>query len=322
MKKILAAAIVALVPTAAMASDGNAYDGFASFSAGYNSLDAGSWSNESGNFQGSTNSSSGNNNGKADGLDLEARASAAVPLGGAFAAQIDGVFSRTGYKWSTCEGCNTQHVNESTLAVHAFKRNPKKGLVGLIGQRTSQDWSGGPALVTYYVGGESQAFLGRVTAVGQLTYVIGDTNGYYSQDGVNVAMQLRYFPKDNLMFAVRGGHEQLIARPGSNSGYNCPDYCFRDKSTGWEVGGKAEYRLPKSRLSFLADVDYRDLSNRNDYRDYPNYWSSYQNKYSDIRAMVGVKLNFGSGTLFERDRSGASLDPVRAISDNMFGFGS
>ena len=35
--------------------------------------------------------------------------------------------------------------------------------------------------------------------------------------------------------------------------------------------------------------------------------------------MVGVKLNFGSKTLLERDRTGASLETVKPLNDSFNG---
>lgn len=317
MKKILAGAIVALAPVPAMAADGNVVDGYGSFSMGYHSFDQGDWTNTYGDFVTTTTDSG--TGGKADGLDLEARASVAVPLGGRFAAQVDGVFARTNYKQSDCSGCSIGHLNTSTVAVHAFTRNPGHALVGVIVQRSSQDWNWGGGETTYYFGGEGQLHFGQASVTGQVAYGTLDGPSWRSQSGVNAALQLRVFPKDNLGLALRGGYERLTQKPGGDS-YNCPDYCYHNTMKAWEFGGKAEYRLPSSRLSLLADVDYRDLKYHHSYIDKPNWWSEGQAKFSDIRMLVGIKINFGAGSLRERDRSGASLDPLRSIASDMWSF--
>jgi len=318
MRKILATTIVVLAPTTAMAADGNIYDGFGSVAVGYNVLDEGKWWEDYGYFEGSDYSDSGNGEDKADGLDLEVRASAAAPLSGNFAGQVDGVFTRTALKWDDCDGCPTWKLNETSIAAHAFWREPDKGLVGLVGQRTahtSNSWSG---ITTYYIGGEGQAHLDRFTIYGQVSYASVD-HSYVDTDGVNAALQLRYFPQDNLMVALKGGYERMTTKPDDDY-YDCPDYCYKDKATTWLIGAKAEYRLPDSKFSLFADADYRDIKFRNSYIDSDYYWREEQYKYSDFRAMVGVKINFGSSTLLERDRSGASLDPVRPLAPNMWSF--
>ena len=105
-------------------------------------------------------------------------------------------------------------------------------------------------------------------------------------------------------------------------GYDCPDYCWTNKFTLWDIGGKAEYRLHNSRFSLFAQVDYRDQDSRNNYVYYTSYYSMNEQQSSNLRAMAGIKVNFGATSLFDRDRSGAALDPVRTPSQNMYNFES
>lgn len=309
MRKILATMAIALVPTVASAEENNTFDGYGSVAAGYSSIDMGEYSYEYGYFyEGGPYGSSGNVNSKDRGLDLEGRVSAAVPLAGALGAQFDGTYSHVNFKNNNCSSCSSDY-DELTVALHAFVRNPNKGLIGLVGQRTRQKWQYSPGQNVFYVGVDSQLFLGRVTYSGQMGYAKADDYGYLSTDGLNASIQFRYFPTDNLSFAVRGGHEFMKSTPNSDSGYNCPTYCQTQRMTAWNAGAKVEFRPGGSRFSFLADVDYVDYKYKYDYMDYDYYYYNNSQAAKGFRALIGVKVNFGSQTLFERDRSGASLDP-------------
>jgi hypothetical protein len=63
-----------------------------------------------------------------------------------------------------------------------------------------------------------------------------------------------------------------------------------------------DYRFDNTPYSVFASADYRD-----------GKFDNNGGKDHETRVMVGGKLNFGSKTLFERDRSGASLDPIRSL---------
>lgn len=116
---------------------------------------------------------------------------------------------------------------------------------------------------------------------------------------MNVAAQVRFFPQDNFKLAPKVAYEHRTLGYVYSSA--------RLKADSWLAGASAEYRLGK--FSFTADVDQRWVNLNTNY--------GYSTDYRDFRAMVGVKVNFGSKTLVERNRSGASLDPVRALFPNV-----
>jgi len=308
MKRIFATAVVALIPTAAYADEATHYDGFGSIAAGYGVFDAGDYSYSSGYTDGGSSQGSGTSNTTLSGLDLEGRVSVTVPLGGSLGAQVDGVFARNSLKQRNCSGCSTFNVSESTGAAHLFVRNPHKGLIGVSAQRTSSNQSYGNSQATYYLGGDAQLYLGRATIGTQVAYVTTDTSGSYGQKGYVAAAYVRVFPMDNLSLSLNVSYGKQDWKPNSNSGYNCPGYCYTQQFKASDFGAKAEYRLPGSRVSMFATVDYTDQSYGNDYRS-GTYFSINHNEGSNVRALFGFKLNFGSSTLYQRDRSGASLDP-------------
>ena len=74
------------------------------------------------------------------------------------------------------------------------------------------------------------------------------------------------------------------------------------------MGLGAEAKLPSTPFGVFGNVDY----------SWANYGGvdlgSSDLTYSNTRVLVGIKLNLGSDTLIERDRKGASLDPLPHIA--------
>lgn len=314
MKKLILAAGALLMPTAALADEGTAIDGFASIAAGYNSTEAGDWWNRS--YYGED---SGTDSDKISGADFEVRGSVAVPISGALGAQVDGQFSRTYSKPNDCSECDREHSDGSTVAMHLYVRNPNKGLLGLVGQRTTRSSRYGSDATTWFVGGEGKLYMGRVTFTGQMAYAsVESNNSNFRINGPFATIKLRYFPRDNLMVELRGSHGQLNGNPAGNTYYDCPDYCYSEKTAMWGIGGKAEYRLPGSRLSLFTQVDHRKIQYNEYYDDVP-YFSYRGEKSTNLRAMVGIKFNFGASSLFNSDRSGAALDPIEPIDQVVAG---
>lgn len=148
---------------------------------------------------------------------------------------------------------------------------------------------------TYYdssraiIGAEVQYFLDRVTLyaqAGAIAYLY-PTEGY-DQFGYFGTAQVRYFLNGDLRVDLHG-----IAAHTENIGF--PDY----GTTSIGAGVGVEYRLPNNPVSLFASADIYRFSAQ-----------SSSNVRTDARLMVGLKFNFGNGTLFERDRNGPSLDPV------------
>jgi opacity protein-like surface antigen len=114
-------------------------------------------------------------------------------------------------------------------------------------------------------------------------------------DGWNIAGQLRYFVQSNFMIALKAGYADLSF---DNAFGNGADH------SAWKIGAKTEYRFNASPFSVFAEVDYRDGRFK---------VAGVDMKEQETRAMLGAKWNFGSQTLFQRDRNGASLDPMQSL---------
>ncbi len=232
---------------------------------------------------------------KADGLELQARGSFFAPLNAHFGAQVDGQFERSVY--SSGVGSDFKKTT-GELAGHAFWRDSKTGLVGVIAQASSTETSFGfLSDRRYFLGAEGQSFFGNFTLYGQAAYEnvnfgVPMASGV-GADGFVGAAQLRYFVTPNLMIAAKGGYENIRTQNDAYAGLH---------HSAWLAGGKVEHRLSASPLSLFAEADYRS-----------GQFNIGDLKEHETRAVVGVKVNFGSNTLIERDRSGASLDPIRSL---------
>ncbi|MDB5651853.1 MAG: hypothetical protein JWL62_3373 [Hyphomicrobiales bacterium] len=296
MKKLLSTTALCLMSFGASAADlpsrvaayapaplATPFDAFGALSVGYN------WANISQNGLSSS----------ANGLDLNARATFEVPVFERFGFQADGVFNRAVYKITNTE----LKRNSADLAGHAFWRDSSVGLLGVIVQGTSNESSLGILSDRrYFAGAEAQYFIGNVTLYGQAAYEnvnfgVPSPSGV-SADGYILAGQARYFATANWAIALKGSYESIKANLDGIS------------HKGWLVGAQTDYRFANTHYSVFASVDYRDGKfNNNGGKDH------------ETRAMIGAKLNFGSKTLFERDRSGASLDPIRSLQAVIPSFG-
>ena len=302
MKKIVSSALVlsALTLTSAVAADlpskkpapapvvSSGIDAYASFAAGYNF----------------GNMSIGGIGTDANGLNLAGRATFAAPISGGFGFQADGNFERSvNNKILAGMGSDADLVrNTGDVAGHLYMRN-STGLVGVIGQASVSEINLGILSDRRYYGGlEAQYYLGNVTLYGQAAYQnanfgtfdFGGGGGIgLGAQGANLMGQVRYFMTPNAMLALKGAYETI--ETDSMDGVTL-------RHNSWLVGLRGEYRFDQSPISAFADIDYRS-----------GEFNTAGSKEHETRAMLGLKYNFGSKTLLDRDRNGASLDPVRSL---------
>ena len=294
-KAFFAAALcsAALVSTAAHAD--TRFDAYLSAAAGFNS-------DQSADTEGAA----------IGGVAYDLRGSIAMPVQGSnIGVQGDVEISGTPINNVGHWGYGAMSDPQETAALHAFTRSDR-ALVGLVVQTTklgSMIYDGyGNRERRFYFGGEGQLYLHNVTLSGQATYFVNsgqqfvydDETYQYNSHGVNLAASAKYFLTANTSVAAEGGFE--------SSGTNYVDGPIY-KHTAWLAGTKVEHRLGSLPLSYTAEATYRSgvYNNQGFNRDH------------DLRVMVGVKLNFGSKTLQERDHTGASLETVRPLNDSFNG---
>ncbi len=269
-------------------------DAFGSVAAGYN------W----GNFSAPGSSLDAN------GMNLAGRATFSAPVSGLIGFQADGTLDRNVNKLpgAMLGGDKDTNLIRTTgdLAAHVYLRN-STGLIGVIGQASASELNiGFLSDRRYFAGLEGQYFIGNTTLYAQAAYQnanFGFTTGMFgggssslglSADGVTVLGQVRHFLTPNAMIALKGGYEVVETTTDLGGGSL--------RHSAWMVGAKGEYRFDKSPVSAFVDVDYRK-----------GEFNTGGSKESETRGMLGLKYSFGSTTLIERDRNGASLDPIRSL---------
>lgn len=239
-----------------------------------------------------------------DGARVQGRGSFSYNFAPTYGFQGDAVF---GHDWAEYSGDGFGDLEDPTtditLASHLFWRDPRVGAFGLLAQytgtRTTFNYEpyGGPKLNfdtdNYLLGVEGQYFIGSLSLYGQLAYHFSDINLFGSStdgDGVAAVGQLRYFATPDWLFALKGGYDRVKF---DDAGIT---------ASTWLVGLKSEYKVAGSGFSLFADVTYSDMK-----YDFGGF-SDISDR--ETRAMVGFKYNFSTPSLIDRDRAGASFDPI------------
>jgi len=186
-----------------------------------------------------------------------------------------------------------------------FWRDPSVGLIGAIGQYTTQrshvDTGGGTidfGADDYYAGLEGQYFFNNITLYAQAAYdsrtfsSVGSIDG----DGFILAGQVRYFAMPDWSIAAKGSYGVIDYDTSAFFGAGSL------KNTSWSAGLRSDYRLASMPVNVFAELSYGENK------------TTGTALFADIsekstRAMIGFQYSFGSKTLQERDRAGASLDP-------------
>jgi hypothetical protein len=257
----------------------------------------------------------------------EARASVAYTDKSGFGAQLDNVYTEDVTYGSGGANGNSTRTGASALdvAAHFFYRTDKY-LAGVYGQRTSfsntysgNGYTGGysPARA-YFLGGEGQYYFDRATIYGQAGYQkYGFTNtwtgaGYYdsneSPSGYTASLTGRYFITDN--WKIDGGY--AYGRTTNSYKWTDARIDFSQNSNLVTIG--TEYRLDGSPVSFFGKYSYSSSANSSS----STYYDSSSRNFNSNALLVGVKFTFGTGSLIQQDRRGATLNPVNSRINSQY----
>jgi hypothetical protein len=226
---------------------------------------------------------------------FEGRGTIAVDIAPNWLLQADAVVHHRHYFYQSSSGYNQQYIDLQG-ALHVAYRSSEQFLIGGFFQqesdREAQSYDDVTYVETHYrttFGAEGQLYLDRVTLYGQAGFVRNTIDlGYpYPEIGTFVAGQLRYFPTDDLMVDLHG----MVAKVSGDDGPSSPIHTVR-------FGVGLEYQVPEMPMSLFASADHLTTS-----------WQDSSDL--DYRAVAGLRFNFGTESLFARDRNGASLDPVQ-----------
>lgn len=313
LKKITCALIAAGIPMLGYAQstskENSQWDGFVSGAIGGTAYGGDYTSN---NFGGVKNT----------GPSGEARVSVAYTDKSGFGAQIDNLYSENVLYTNFDNYRQRSSLSSFDFAAHGFYRT-KDYLAGIYVQRTSFDVkysgngeSGGTSLDrAYFLGGEGQLYFNKSTVyaqVGYQNYGFTDTGPAYSTSspaGYNTSLTGRYFVKDN--WRVDAGFDYGLL----NSTYANSGFYASSKQTSTQLNLGTEYRLDNSPISFFGKFQNSSSSLAYSNTSVPNL------NFKSSLLLVGIKFTFGTGSLLDQDRRGASLNPVNSRVPYYYGFG-
>ena len=230
------------------------------------------------------------------------RASVAYTGKDGFGAQLDNVYERQQKLPSDIISA----ASTTDMAGHIYYRNAT-WLGGVFAQRRTFDIKSNsyygingngaaslhaPIDRTFY-GVEGQYYLKDLTLYGQVgRQELGLLPGY-SPTGNLINTEARYFMNDNWRAIAGYGYNKL------NGVSNINALGSNGKTSTYSLG--TEYRFQNTPLSVFAQYD----SLHQNYSSDVGSFNSKSNKF-----LVGVKMNLGKETLRQRDRDGATLNPV------------
>jgi hypothetical protein len=224
-----------------------------------------------------------------DGFAGDVRSSAAYQLTNGFGIQGDVVFN---YQDMNVNSSGDFSTESTDVAEHIFYRNDNM-LVGVFGQIGGTEYG---SLATdidrFYAGNEAQAFWGAFTLYGRAGWQMQDWADFDDADidGFFISAEARYFATDNLKLSLKGGYDTL-------------DWDGLFDIDTIHAGGSGEYRFVGSPFSTFLSLDVS--KSEVEITDF---------EQSEVRVLAGIKLNLGTDTLIQRDRAGASLDPVKPLA--------
>jgi opacity protein-like surface antigen len=202
--------------------------------------------------------------------------------------------------WNVQGGLTADAVSEDgTLyalggAVHVNWRDPSSYALGVFADATTYEFSGDDGFFgdiwDWRVGPEAQIYFDRVTLYGQAYYgQLEIDEAPVNLDQMGVRGVVRYFAQDNLRFDGEIGFHQISA-DGEDGELNT-----------FSAALQAMYRFDGSPLSVFGryqfdttSVDWGDLD------------------VDTHKVVVGLRASFGTGTLLEEDRNGATMDTWRS----------
>ncbi len=161
--------------------------------------------------------------------------------------------------------------------LHVYKRNP----YGLVGGWAGWSHSGGADLLG--VGAEGQAYLNSATIYGSAGY--GRVSDTVDQNLWAARLEGRYYVTENFLIGAQVGLVRASARNGTTTA----------RSTVRTAGLGFEYQYGELPFSIQGTYAHADASNSSAESD---------------TLRLGLRWNFDGGTLFERDRTGATLNNV------------
>lgn len=202
-------------------------------------------------------------------------------LGGSLGSQFGGHYARL-------DG-DGDEVDAFAVDGHLFTRNDNWQVGGGVG--FSQLEAGGDDVDEWAVAAEGLYFLPQTTLGATLTYGESDVGVGDNLELVALDGEARFFVTDNFRVNVGAGWGTAEGGGGGDADL-------------WNAGVGAEYQLTSMPLSIYGGYTHAEFDDFD---------------FSSDALQVGVRWNFGTGSLIERDRSGANLSKPTGAFARIFG---
>ncbi|QKC83390.1 hypothetical protein EB232_18775 [Mesorhizobium sp. NZP2077] len=183
----------------------------------------------------------------------------------------------------------SQNLDGYGGAVHAYWRDPSSYALGGFTSVTGYggDVVSGENLYSFAVGPEAQAYFGNVTVYGQIYYgqlrATGQSEHFDNWGGRGV---VRYFAQDNLRFDAELGYSRIS---------------LGGESLNTVTGAlQAMYRFSGTPLSVFGRYQLDHVSS-----------PGSSGSLNVHKFVIGLRGSFGSDTLLDEDRNGATMDTYR-----------
>lgn len=189
-------------------------------------------------------------------------------------------------------GLDGENVHGVGGAAHVFWRDPASYAFGGFAQANTYGSSSGldADIWDWKVGPEAQAYFGNVTLYAQAYYGGLEANFLpFDIDLMGIRGVVRYFAQDNLRFdGELGFHRTHLSVGGDSADFDtiaaALQATYRFDGTPWSVFGRYQYEnLSISEGPVSEGFDSHKLT-------------------------VGLRASFGSSTLIDEDRNGATMD--------------
>ena len=212
--------------------------------------------------------------------------------------QVDAQAEGTSYEIPGESGRVSTH--SYLVGGHLSWRNPQQYLFGLFAAAGDAGGAFAPASRHGVFGAEAQWYWDQLTLYGQGGYdsTLGGVG--FGTDSINawfIRGTGRYFVNPN--FLIEG--TVMYANGDVDFNFGAPSLGFET----WSWQAKAEWRLPTAPFSIFAK--YQGSETKFD--------TFFQEKVTDQRVLIGLKLNMGDKTLQATDRAGATLDIIDPLSN-------
>jgi hypothetical protein len=230
-------------------------------------------------YLGGVHLSQGNNAETEFGYGVAGRAN--VPFNDRWNAQVD----LTG-EWVKVKAEDAT-IGMYSATLHGFWRDPGSFAVGGFG-----NWQGGSVngemsnLYAIMVGPEAQVYFDKVTLYGQAYF--GQMRSTESSNHSNtwgLRGVARYFVQPNMRLSAEAAFMTVDVGAQFNT---------------VSVAAQADYRFNNSPVSLFGRYQFDHM-----------YLAGTSNSFDTHKFSAGLRLSFGSGTLLDEDRSGATMDTYR-----------